>query len=544
MLWEAPFVRNGHGGLLANAAVGCGKSIAGLLTPMVMKDCHTAVLLIPPGLTEQLIREYLALREHFIVPSLVLPPDRKEGWICVGRPTLHVLPYSRLQRPEATEILDRLKPDLIIADEVHSIKDLKSTRTGRVLRYFIKYPKTRFCGWSGTIASKSIKDFAHLSALALGEGSPLPLDGSVTESWAAELDPENWSVPPKETLKLKKAGETALQAIGRRIRETRGFVTTGQNAKVTTTPVILERKPPPMPPALKDLRKQLQQTWDRPDGQPLVLALDVARCMSQLACGFYYKWKFPGNPPKEKIDRWFSTRKAWGQSMREALKYPRPHFDSKFLAAAAADRAARGVCSCGISLTDTSNKVRFHKNCDLPAWHCQEWIDWRDTKDSITYETETVWVDDYLAKDAADWALTNKGIVWYLHTALGHKIAEISKLPLHTGGKDAEKKILTEDGRCSIIVSISSHGEGRNGLQLVFDKELITTPLPSGKEMEQLLGRLNRQGQKADEVQTHVYRHVPEYRENLDSALRLAKQIEGLMSSTQILLNANVDWRI
>ncbi len=529
-LYEAPLVNptDGvpRGGLLAPIRVGGGKTLLDILMAMVIPDCRVAVLLLPPGLVEQLIIEYLAVREHFVVPSLVLPANRTEsGWLVPGRPALHVVPYSRFQREESTRLLENLRPDLIIADEVHCLKNPKATRTGRVLRYLAANPETRLCGWSGTITSKSILDFAHLIAFALGEGSPLPLEPSEVESWASATDPSDYQAPAGALRGLVSTpGENVLQALGRRIRETRGVVSSGQRTKAVATPFLRERKLPPVPPALRELQKNLRSTWTRPDGEEFVRALEVEACAQQLACGFYYRWRFPGAPDRAVVDNWFDARRAWGREMREWLKWPAPDLDSPRLLANAAERARVGY------------------EGDLPVRASRAWDRWVDTKDTIAHETEAVWIDDYLARDAAAWGAENRGIVWYEHGALGRKIAELSGMTRHGGGVGAEGRILAEKGDRSIVVSGKSHGEGRNGLQYLFETELVTTPMADGKAWEQRLGRLNRVGQKGDAVETWVYRMCPEFRESIDQAVRRAKWTEGLMTTSQLLLAADVEW--
>ena len=161
--------------------------------------------------------------------------------------------------------------------------------------------------------------------------------------------------------------------------------------------------------------------------------------------------------------------------------------------------------------------------------------------------TEAVWVDDYLARDAAAWGRDNRGIIWYVHTTFGEKVAEISGLPIHRGGKDAEKRIKAERGDRSIIASIGSHGEGRDGLQYLFHQQLVANPPVSratgGAALwEQLLGRLHREGFKWDEVDTWMYRHTREMREAWDRAQELARYVTGTMGSYQKLLACTPTW--
>jgi len=507
-------------GLLGAIGVGCGKTLLGLLMPMVVKDCKLAVLLIPPSLKEQLLREYKAASHHFRLPSLVLE-DR--GTIIPGAPVLQVIPYSMFSRAGSTDYLEKLQPDLIIADEIHNLKNKHAARTARVLRYFSKHPDTRLCGWSGTITSKSVKDYAHLSAFALDVNSPLPLDVPTLEEWALALDPSENVAPPGALIRLCQGDETPQQGYHRRLVETRGVVATRQ-ASVDASITILERTPPKIPASVAALLKDMRTSWTRPDGEELTNAMDVSGALSELSCGFYYRWRFPKGEPRELIDEWFSVRQQWNKELREKLKNRTEHLDSPLLCENAARRYEEGYTG------------------PLPKWRSEHYRAWTDIKNKVYHESEAVWVDDWLARDAAKWAIENKGVVWYQHNAFGERISQLAKLPKHGGGPDAESLILSERGDRSIIASIHAHGTGRDGLQRLFDTQLVTNPPGDGLVWEQLLGRLHRQGQESDEVTTYVYRHTPELKEALDRAFLRAQYVQATLGNGQKILSATVGW--
>jgi hypothetical protein len=525
-LWEAGLA----GGLLGPIGVGRGKTALNILAPMVVPDCRLAALLVPPGLVEQLIAEYRAWAEHFLVPSLVVPgaggaPDR--GWFCAGRPALHVVTYSRFSRAEATDLLDRLGPDLVVADEAHCVRNRTAARTSRVMRYFAGRPGVRLCCWSGTLTARSLRDFAHLSAHALGDGSPLPVDPDEVDRWAAAVDPSDWPAPAGALRALGRSGEGVRDAVRRRVVETEGVVASSSASGAEAAIVLRERRPPPMPDSVREMVAGLRATWTRPDGEELVDALSAARCAREMACGFYYRWRFPGNPDRRDVDAWFAARKAWHRELREKLRAAAPHLDSPLLCARAAIRAyARDYVG------------------DLPTWRAEAWPRWRDLRDSVDHVTEAVWVDRWLALDAAAWASGTRGIAWYEHDAFGRAVAEAADLPLHGGGAGAEERIRAEDGSRSVVASVRCHGSGRDGLQRLFSEQLVANPPGAGDAWEQLLGRLHRSGQEADEVVTHVYRHTPEMRDAVDRALREAKYVEGITGARQKLLAADVEWEL
>lgn len=523
-LFEAPLT----GGVVGPIGVGHGKTALDILVPLVYPGCRLAVLFILAGHQQTLISEYLIWREHFQVPSLVIGDV---GYVVPGRPVLHVYTYSALSRPESTDLLEKMAPDLIIADEAHNLRDRKTARTGRLLRLFAKQPKTRLCFWSGTLLKKSIKDYAHLSALALRSGSPLPIDPEVVSEWAAAIDPSDWKADPGALRVLSDGVENVEQALHRRIVETYGVIAT-QTGSVDASIQISERKIKRIPQEIENLIHHVRRTWVRPDGEELVDGLEVMRVLRELAAGFYYRWKFPRGESERQIEDWREARKYWHKELREKNKNGRAHLDSPRLCTLAAMRAWQEVTT-GIKYTG-----------DLPVWKARCWLDWYRLKDTVQPETETVWVHDFLAKDAADWGLKERGIIWYEHQAFGKRVGELSGLPVHGGGVGAESRILDEDGSRSIVASIKAHGTGRNGLQFRFNRQLITCPPANGHEWEQLIGRLHRPGQEADEVINLVYRHTEEMAASIDTAVRQARFIKGIMGGDQKLLVANCDFPI
>lgn len=523
-LWEAGLC----GGLLGALAVGSGKTLVGVLAPRVLAGCRHAALLVPPGLVNQVVSEYLVYREHFRVPSLVSGLD---SWLAEpGAPVLRVVPYSRLSRPESTALLDELDLDAVVADEAHHLRGREAARTRRILRLFLRRPDTKLLAWSGTVTGKSLRDFAHLAALSLCEGSPLPLDPDEVERWAAAVDPSDWPAPAGELRKLVAAtGATgARDAVRVRLSETRGYVSTTSATSCSASLVLRERRPPPAPPSVAEALADVRRTWTRPDGEELVEAVEVARVVREVASGFYYRWLFPGDPPAEVLDEWFAARRDWRRELRVKLSDAGPYMDSPHLCAAAAERARRGEVS-----SETA-----------PTWHSATWARWAAVKDRVEHTTEAVWLDRWLARDAAAWARgASSGVVWYVHDAFGKAVAEAANLRAYSGGDDGDLRAEIAAGR-PIVLSLRAYGTGFDGLQRTYRRALVTNLPSSGDAWEQLVGRLHRQGQEADEVSFEVYRHEPEVAAALDKALTQAKYVEGVTGSRQRLLSADVEWTV
>jgi len=528
-LYEAPLV----GGLIGHLAVGSGKTALNFLMPMVMRDCKQVVLLIPSNLLKQLINEYRLWKEHWNVPRMMWGLHQGEMLpeIHDKLPVIHVVAYSKLSIATSTKLLKDLNPDLLIADECQRLKNLESARTSRFVKLFTENDHPlRFCGWSGTVTSTGLSDYAHLAAFALREGSPLPIDPREVLNWSLCIDPSDRPAAAGVLRNFCAANETTNDGFRRRILETWGMVATKAGA-VEMGLLLDERVPPPLPKELQTKLTALRTEWVRPDGEELIDALEVAAAARQLACGFFYRWRFPKMPKdpttgkltKESeaiIDDWREKRKAWRKELRTKLKSREDHLDSELLCTQAAIRGCQNPPYKG----------------ELPVWNARNWTAWERVKDTVEHETEAVWVDDYLVNDCVDWGKKHKGIIWYEFDAFGRRVGDLSGLPVHSGGPNAEKEILAEKGDRSIIASIRSNSTGRDGLQRVFHKQLVANPPSAGETWEQLLGRLHRIGQEAEEVETYVYRHTDEMAAAIDRAVMQAKYVNETVGSNQKLL--------
>lgn len=503
------------GGILGPIGVGHGKTGLDLLAPLVVPGCKIAVLLVPSTLREAISHSHQLWGRNFIVPNLFGGPRFN-----AGLPTIFVVSYDQLSRESGAELLEKLAPDLIIADEAHLLRHKDAARTRRVLRYLAAHRGTRFCAWSGTLTSNSIKNYAHLSAFALKDKSPLPLHSGVLEDWSGAIDANARDQRlPGALRRLCDGNESVRQGYFRRLTDSYGVVAT-KDASVNCSIYFLERKIE-VPANINAALDVLRSDGDRPDGERLVEASHVYRCARELASGFYYKWVFPRGESRATIDHWKEVRRNWHSELREELKRNRPLMDSPLLLCRAAIRHRNGY------------------DGPLPKWDSEYFEEWSKVKNTVKPQTEAVWLADFLLEDSVKYANETGAILWYEHRTWEQRLKSLG-FPAH--GADTPGPVV-EGVRGPMAASIESHGTGRN-LQHFHSSNLIANYPNAHAAWEQLIGRTHRQGQKADEVIVTVYLHTEELRDALKRALEYAKYQQETLGSEMKLCKASFSFQL
>lgn len=472
-------------------------TLLSLLAAPVM-GAQRPVLMIPPALQLPLHHEIARLKKHFRIPL-----------------NLYIIPYSQLSVAKSTDLLEQLKPDLIIADECHSIRSPGAARTKRVLRYFRQFPQTRFIALSGTLTAKELKDYAHLCELALRDGSPVPLTEGDLLAWGNCIDAngtpqdKDWSIfaafHDVRHLPHEARRDAARDAFRERFNSVPGVVAT-REASVACSLNLFERSiaaPTEVVHALMELHK----TWTRPDGEEMDSALSLWRLGMQMSQGFYLRWVWP----EGKVDHeWMEARSSWHREVRYVLQRNLGGMDSPLLVWNAVQRGQ----------LDHPSIVR--------AFHA-----WSGQKHKPPPPTETVWISNYLVRDALAWHREHpKGIIWHSDLATENAL-RAAGVPTYGAGETPP----LEGGRGGLALSIRVHGTGLN-LQYAHHENLILSFPSSGKTMEQLLGRTHRQGQDADEVACWYYVHTDAARDAFRNARESARYIEQTQGSPQKLCYA------
>ncbi len=565
------------GGVVGFCGVGSGKSIAFILAALLF-TARLGMLLIEPKQRRHYRSQYLRTREHFRVGSIVFD-DGQPGYTVPGTMPLHLLSYSVVSQTKNTGLLDERDPDALMLDEAHKacgdsainrrVKRFAASKIQRREEALARGDKVRaralnLLDASGTLESEGVEDTQMLCAYSLGTGSPLPLDPIEAGRWSAVMDrsymPDRQSATALMLQRVFGGGVVDPQLIdigdGPEKAIRKGFcdwrlhtpgIISASASSIGASIYLIGRDPPKMPQSVKDALMDVRTKKMRPDGEVLEEKVEQVSCARHVACGFYTYWAFPKHkcecvpPPPAPvirrckecilIDDWYAKRKAYSKDLRAKLLIGEVHLDSPANCEAAAERFFQQPKYEG----------------PLPVWACETWPAWRDIEHQVEYEEREKWIKDggdFLVKDAAEWAAEHKGVIWVQSRAFGNALSKMTGLPFYNGGVGTEERMRAEKGNRSIICSIKAHGAGTDGLQYIYNKQLIVeTPASNASQegYEQLFGRLHREGQQKPEVWTWGYFHVPELLDALRSAIAQAEINFEMTKNRQKLLCTDRD---
>lgn len=499
-------------GLLAPIGVGHGKTLLSVLLPVILGAVRP-LLLIPPSMRADLQTQWAIYSNHWLLPR-----------------NLTIQTYEFLSSPRATGLLVQLNPDVIICDEIHKLRDKTAVRTRRFLRYLKINPGVVLCGLSGTLTTRSIKDYAHLAEHSLKGNSPLPGRFGELEQWSKALDVNRNSAPnynaQRALMPLVRRfvgnvdpdnldGSEVREAYQRRLVSCPGIVATSDqstDAGITITEMNLD-----VPESVKGWLRHLDKTWQTPDNEELEDSLAFIRVARQLSQGFFYRWVWgPSGPDKD----WLEARANWHRSLRGWLPHSGTGLDSPFLTSVAAERV----------------------DPQLPGEVVSAWQLWKGQKDKPQPPTETVWLDSFMVDSAISFARnsTEPLLIWYDSEAVGFEIARKGGFPFVPGGDENNAYLAAfSNGKKpeTCVLSIDAHSFGKN-LQ-AYRKNLVTAPPSNGATWEQLLARTHRLGQEADLIECAVFSHTAHFRTAIVNARKDAEYIEATMNNPQKLCFAH-----
>lgn len=468
-------------GFFGPIGVGRGKTLISMLLAFVLES-KRPLLVLPAKLVEKTKREQRELSRHWKIPNWI----RIESYEFFSQ-----IKNKRRYDPHTNQViqlgaLDRYVPDLIVFDEVHKLKDKKASRTKEFSRYIAERRQgeiaglpnvqpLRVCAMSGTITSKSIKDFAHIIQWCIPRHCPVPWVWAELEEWSYALDElvnEGSRYEPGALLSLASASETGLEpteaarvGFSRRLHQTPGVVSTSDRDDNLGASIQIADLLAPASPRIDAAFRDLRASWTLPDGWPLVDGPAVAQKARELALGFYYIWD-----PRPPV-RWLDARYNFNVFIREKIKAGK-----------------------GDSMLDI---CRHFPDAD-------EVRTWRQVEPTFKPNQVPIWICDSAIQRCAQWIQEHpKGIVWIDHVAFGDRLEQVTGVPYFRQQAKDKRGRYIEDWNGPMLASVDSCRDGLN-LQFKWCDNLITSSPSDGLAWEQLLARTHRLGQKEDEVTADV----------------------------------------
>jgi len=575
-----------YGGLFGAICVGGGKTLVSLMcaASAYSRGLTRILLFVPPEVLAQLTLTdipWARSRVQINYPIHVLggrTMEYRRALCASDRKGLYVMPYSLLSTPDTSDNLEAINPQVIIADEAHRLANHSAARTRRFLTMMRKLKERgnspELVLLSGTITGKSIKDYYHLIKPCLRENCPLPLSDRMATDWSVLIDavasgPEavisplgtapiipivDWARKnyPHEKGGFPEDVHGFRRAFQKRLTSAPGVVASGENEVGTS--LIMQNRPvtghkdTPEYKRLEVFCDKVETEWTTPNGDEIEFAIHKWKWLNELTCGFYNELTWPTVPVYaqrkgisefeagkvlEKAQIHHKVGQEYAKILRRFLETThRIGIDTPFLCGQ--DMVRNGAKNVGGEMYDS-------------------WKEWKDLDFEGRPERDSrgVRVCDYKIREAVAWAREiaeegHGGIIWYYHQEVGKWLAEALlaagiKDAIHCpAGEHSNRTIIDPQYRGRIMVaSIDAHGQGKN-LQHFSDMFVLQWPR-SAKLAEQLLGRLHRRGQLADELYIRTLATMIFDEENFAACLNDSLYIHQSTGNKQKLIYAAYD---
>jgi hypothetical protein len=512
-------------GFFGPIGVGRGKTLLCLMMAAhaYAQGVKKIMLHIPAQAVYQLMARDLSwarTKIPFSVPIFGMggkPMKTRRAIAASGRPGLYILPFSLLSGEDSEDLLSDISPEFFIVDEAHNVANADAVRTQRLRRYFDEH-QPMLAAVSGTITSKSVMDYHHLIRIALKASSPLPSSPGMAGSWGQVIDANVGDyVPPGQTGPIRKlvtwheknfpeeplpAGVAGFRAAYmKRLHTCPGVVASGD--KLLGISLTMRNTPArPSSQRLKELAERVAEQLITPNGDPLESQLETHKWLTELTAGFYNELLWP------KPDVLARRRKIPEAEASRLIEAARTHHDALKEYHYELSVFLREAYSKGMdSPLLVANNMALHGPKNVYAEVYRTWKRARDLKQDGMPERDAraVRVDDYKIQHAVDWAAKrgrNGGVIWVYHKEVGAWLSE--RLPdavyCPAGGANNAKVVSPDNKGKIVIASMRAHGESKDGLQHIFQDQLILQWERSARRSEQLLGRIHRNGQPADHV--------------------------------------------
>lgn len=527
------------GGLVAPLGVGSGKTLVTLMVAnkAYQKGLRKMLLLVPSQVLAQLVhadirwaRARVAINYPIHVMGGRSAPERR-SLTRSGKPGLYILPYSLLSVKDTDEMLQGIAPQVIIADEGHNLSNRNSARSRRLMK-FVEQHKPEGGVLSGTLTAKSPKDFAHLSQWSLGKNNPLPNAKSLADEWASVIDAEAsdsvagntsrtgplmplvaWAKKhfPEETFTDNVSG--FRKAFRLRFNSAPGVVASG-DLDIGTSLILHNHRIPENKyraahgwDRLEELIEQVNESWLTPNGDEIEHAIHTWKWLNELTSGFYNELVWP--VPQQYIEHRPGMSESRAEDLLERAKIH--HAAGQEYSRALRQFLQKG----GKPGIDTpmlvGHSMYQHQDRYVPHELYRLWVEHRelDFEGRPERTRRAVRVCSFKVDLAVQWALSlpkRKGaILWVTHQEMGRWLRDAMREAgmedvLYCPAGDRYNMAIIDPANANkkIIASIPAHGTGKN-LQHFQEQFFVQWPRQA-RAAEQVLGRLHRQGQRADEI--------------------------------------------
>ncbi len=517
-------------GALIPIGVGGGKTATcfGIADFAHRNGIKKSVLFVPPELVHQTLGRGLRESRYYIPVNLPihsihgLSKDARARLAASGKSGLYVFPYSLLSAVDAFALLEAISPDLILCDEAHLIANDSAARTKRLKRY-VEARRPKGVCLSGTITSKSIKDYHHLASWCLHDKSPLPLSRALAEEWGSVIDAiaTTYTAPPNAAAQAnlnplvawaadhfpgvgQQEGVAAYREAYRlRLTSAKGVISSGANTLGTSLtfanrPVEDHQNHPQWEPLAK-LINQVISSWKTPNGDEIEHAIHTWKWLYELSAGFYNQllWQEPAHLARlrqisegaamDLLDRaleHFEKGQAYASKLRKFLEKNQ-------------DMTVDSPMKAG-------QEMHLHGSARVPHDLYQAWKTMKDLEFEGMPERQPVPVRvcDYKIVAVCEWVLNlpagEGALIWCHHIEFGQWLQEsLESLGVNSVNRPSDEQIENPENRNRIfIVSVRKYGVGKN-LQH-FQNQYVAQWPRQAKAAEQCMGRCHRTGQKAD----------------------------------------------
>lgn len=536
---EAGLAYDQFNGLFAPIGVGWGKT---LITLMVANKAYAKgkkkiLLCVPPNVLSQLTQtdiRFARTKIPFNVPVHIVGGKdalSRRSLTKSGKKGLYILPYSYLSVKDTEEMLNDIKPEVIICDEAHNLANRGSARTRRMMNYVDKHGPEGIV-LSGTITSKSIRDYFHLIKWCLKGYNPLPNGLQLANEWAAVIDADATGIygeggsgrtAQSPLIPLIRWAQKHFGAIGNAFREdvpsfrrayklrmttAPGVVSSG-DASIATSLVIanqpIENKEQvPGWQKLDSLASKVTDEWLTPNGDEIEHAIHCWKWLNELwGAGFYNELVWPT------AERFAERKKISLDAATDILKKATDHhfagqIYAKELRKWLQDESYQG---CDTPLL-VGHEMSRNGAKNVGAGLYDLWQDWRklDFEGRPERDSHAIRVCPYKINEAVKWAKGIEGgaLIWVYHQEAGlwcyEELVKAGLNALHcpAGDRFNESILDPANGRKIVVASMTAHGTGKN-LQHFENNYFLQWPRQA-VAAEQTIGRTHRNGQKADEL--------------------------------------------